>query len=219
MNEKSRLSFLTFLLSCFRLLRLSSFLVSSIPLYLLPSPFLSPSTHSSLYSSLLKVFKFQTKASVEETIYCACTEYTVQGDCKFQSLAAFILYVHTVRTIASDATVPRCYQQLWSSTSCPLPTQYPYRSRIKIEERQRSSLLFGGQNLFNFLLRWIFCLGRFWRIEFIIFLANHTGAILPIIVHFKTAITNSLQKRRPLPFLLSLSFFYASTLTILDWIC
>ena len=81
-----------------------------------------------------------------------------------------------------------------------------------------SSLLFGGPNLLISLLRQLFYLGRFWRIGWIHpFLSNHPGTTLPIlqIVQWKTAIAAEIesiispkQKRRPLPFLLSSSFFY-----------
>ena len=68
------------------------------------------------------------------------------------------------------------------------------------------------------LLHSFISLGRFWRIGWIhpIF-SNHPGAIHQIlqIVHCKTASgarnSSPKQKRRPLPVLLSLSFFYTYT--------
>ena len=108
----------------------------------------------------------------------------------------------------------RCFQSfVFKNCKCILADIIPVLS-LKKKNLQRSSLLFGGQKLFNSLKNISFSL-------------NHPGAIHPIIqiVQCKTARAgrkwiNSApppeQQRRPLPFLLSLSFFYCMVESLLS---
>ena len=115
--------------------------------------------------------------------------------------------------------------------NCSLPCAHGIEEGSRQRRRQRSSLLFGGQHLLYSLPRELFCTRMIWRkgwihpmflsilLQFILFFisswgnssfsSNRLGAKLQARQR-NESILSPKQQRRPLPSLLSLSFFYGT---------
>ena len=88
------------------------------------------------------------RPTVQEGAAGAATAATKRGQTQLQARGTVCDQRNHVKTVQEGQDLP---------TS----SVYSIEEGLRQKKRQRSSLLFGGNNFLNSLLRWLFCTGRF----------------------------------------------------------